>query len=271
LTKRDLKMRPTDVLRRLHMTGAAALAAVALGACSPPPPEIVYIVLSPTPDPAATAEATPAAETATADVTPAAEPEQTETLTLPATVDATATPAADTPAALPTTAAPATAQPDLAAAAGPTPLPPGFPTPVAAEIQVAEQLFQGGRMFWLQPTGQIWVLVVTGEGQGTWTVYPDTFSEEAPTDTPTITPEAGLLVPERGFGRLWREVPEVREQLGFAVTPEFGYVSEYRYFAGGTVDAGGAYVPGPGYHILFSLYDEQFRFDERDGTWRLGS
>ena len=87
---------------------------------------------------------------------------------------------------------------------------------------------------------------------------------------PSLTPPAGLLQPDRGFGKLWREVPEVRDMLGWAVTPEFGYTSAYEYHAGGSVDANGEFTPGPGYHILYSLYGERFRFNEADGTWQLG-
>jgi hypothetical protein len=141
-----------------------------------------------------------------------------------------------------------------------------------AEVQVAEQVFEGGRMFWVQPVNQIWVMVVTGEGQGQWLVYPDNFDEETDpeTDPSLVPPEDALIQPERGFGKLWRENPEVRDALGWAVTPEFGYVSQYRYVPGGEI-ADGAYVPGPGFHTLFSLGGELFRFNETDGTWQLGS
>lgn len=272
--------------RRGHVLLAATLL-IAAG-CSQL--EVVYIVLSPTPNstegtsvaaaetplPAQTAEATLEVTTdiasdelapqitASAGVSIAAAPTPldavlpTEVISPELTLPVDLTPSVEV---APTeTATPLT-----------TPLPPGFPTPVMAEIQVAEQLFEHGRMFWLQPTGQIWVLTLTGEGRGNWTVYPDAFIESEPTLVPTITPVAGLIVPDRGFGKVWREIPAVREQLGFAVTPEFGYVSEYAYYAGGSIDASGAYAAGSGYHILYSLYDEQFRFDEADGTWRLGS
>ncbi|MDL1901344.1 hypothetical protein FBR02_11290 [Anaerolineae bacterium CFX9] len=149
-----------------------------------------------------------------------------------------------------------------------TPLPSGFPTPVVAEIQVAEQLYERGRMFWLQPTDEIWVLVITEEGRGTWSVYPDTYADgEVLAEIPS--PGDGLIVPERGFGKLWRESQTVRDALGYAVTPEFGYVSPYVYNAGGSM-SGSRYTPGPGYHIIYSLYGEQFRFNEVDGTWQLG-
>ncbi|MEO0560516.1 MAG: hypothetical protein AAF125_00280, partial [Chloroflexota bacterium] len=107
--------------------------------------------------------------------------------------------------------------------AGPTPLPDGFPPVTNAEVQVAEQVFEGGRMFWVQPVNQLWVMIVNEDGRGQWLVYPDNFDEavDDPTDPAIVAPE-GLIQPERGFGKLWRENPEIRDALGWAVTPEFG-------------------------------------------------
>src|SRR5689334_4849991 len=34
-----------------------------------------------------------------------------------------------------------------------------FPTPTVSQIQVAEQVFEHGRMMWIQPRKQIWVMV----------------------------------------------------------------------------------------------------------------
>ena len=203
-------------------------------------------VAEPPTEAAATSEVAQVAQGVTLAVTPLE-------FTLDATVPPTETPAAQTPSA--------------------TQPPAGFPTPVFEQIQVAEQLFENGRMFWLQPIDQIWVLVVTGEGRGTWTVYDNTHVEGEPESDPSIVPPEGMLQPVRGFGKLWREVQQVRDQLGWAVTPEFGYVSRYEFHAGGTVNQQGAFtqVPGTGYHILFSLYGEQFRFNETDSTWQLGS
>jgi hypothetical protein len=153
----------------------------------------------------------------------------------------------------------------------PTDLPPNFPTPVRAPIQVAEELFEHGRMFWVGATEQIWVLKITGEGHGTWEVYEDTFVDGEPENDPNLVPPDGRYQPQRGFGKLWRESGNLREELGWGVTPEFGYVSNYEYHAGGSIDANGNYVPGPGYHILFSLGGELFRFHAADGTWQLGN
>ena len=37
---------------------------------------------------------------------------------------------------------------------------------------------------------------------------------------PAITPPSGLRQPERGFGKVWREHPDLREQLGWALEKE---------------------------------------------------
>ncbi|MFZ4814239.1 MAG: hypothetical protein ACOYL5_06880 [Phototrophicaceae bacterium] len=171
---------------------------------------------------------------------------------------------------IPTPTPPPSPTLDPNASVGPTPLPAGFPPLVDAEVQVAEQVFEGGRMFWVQPVNQLWVMLVEEEGRGRWLVYADTFDEAVDFDEdPNITPPEGKIEPERGFGKLWRENPEVRDALGWALTPEFGYISQYRYVPGGQV-TNGVYTAGPGYHILFSLNSELFRFNESDGTWQLG-
>jgi hypothetical protein len=142
-----------------------------------------------------------------------------------------------------------------------------MPTPTISDIQVAEQLFENGRMFWLQPTNQIWVMVETGAGTGIWTVHDDLFVEGDVEFDPRIVPPTGLLQPERGFGRLWRDNAEVQEAVGWAVESEVGHVSRYEYRPAGEV-VDGEYVPAPGYHILSSIYGEVFRFNEINGTWQ---
>lgn len=135
---------------------------------------------------------------------------------------------------------------------------------------MAEQVFEGGRMFWVEPVNQIWVMVVTREGRGTWLIYEDNYDETTDIETdPSIIAPEGKIQPERGFGKLWRENPELRDTLGWALTPEFGYISRYRYVPGGEM-VNGAYVAGPGYHVLFSLNGEAFRFNETDSSWQLG-
>jgi len=203
---------------------------VAASACQPSTPTVVYVVVSPTPG-----EAAPPS-----------------TATLPPTVPPQ-----------PTTPTP-TVPPSPTATLNP------FPTETVAQVQVAEQVFEHGRMFWVQPAAQIWVMVVDEEGSGRWLRYQDTFveGEDMSTD-PALAPPDGLLQPERGFGKLWRENAEVRDTLGWAITPEFGYISEYRYKPGGTVE-NGAHIAGPGQHMLLSLNSEAFCFIEATSRWQLG-
>lgn len=143
------------------------------------------------------------------------------------------------------------------------------PTPTVRQIQVAEQIFERGRMFWLQPTGQIWVMVVTGAGVGNWYVYEDQFEEGDPESDPElIPPDEDLRQPVRGFGLLWRNNTRLRELLGWGTTDEFGYVTRYEYHPALQVEDG-QIVSAPGEHVLYSLVGEGFRFIEESGSWRL--
>jgi hypothetical protein len=142
------------------------------------------------------------------------------------------------------------------------------PTATLGQIQVAEEVFEHGRMFWIQPRKQIWVMYDNGSGSGEWKIYDDTYQDSEPASDPSIVPPDDKYQPTRGFGKLWRSNPEIKDKLGFGTTPEFGYVSNYEYHPGGQVDANGVWQPGSGYHILFSLYNEKFMFNEVDGTWK---
>lgn len=182
--------------------------------------------------------------------------------------DASNTVATDTtapliPTSTPTiTAVPATATPSITATVDVR------PTPTLGQIQVAEEVFEHGRMFWIQPRKQIWVMYDSGQGTGEWKVYDDTYNDTEPQTDPSIVAPDGKYQPTRGFGKLWRTNQEIKDKLGFGITPEFGYVSNYEYYPGGQVNAQGQWQAGPGYHILFSLYNEKFQFNEVDGTWK---
>lgn len=206
-----------------------ALLVVALAACQGPPPTQIVLVVTATPTPEDALLGSPTAESqAAASATSEASPSATSGTASAGTV---------TPQALPS------AQPS--------------PTAIVSQIQVAEQVFENGRMFWLQPSQQVWVMLSDGSGQGEWLIYEDTFVEGDIEFDPSIVPPQGFEQPERGFGKLWRENPELRDSLGWAITPEFGHVTRYEYHA----DAG--------YHVLVSLYEEEFRFNEADRRWQL--
>ena len=152
-----------------------------------------------------------------------------------------------------------------------TPTPDPFPETIVGSIYVAEQRFEDGWMFWLQPNAQIWVLSVDEGGRNVWSVYDDTFVEgEAETDT-QIVPPRDRFQPIRGFGKLWRENPEVRLALGWALDIERGHTTRYEYHHGGSVNKNNDYVPGPGYHQVESLSAGVFRFIESSRSWQVES
>ncbi len=163
------------------------------------------------------------------------------------------------------------ATPEDTATPEPTPTTDPFPTPVVNQVYVAEQRFENGRMFWLDAVGQIWIILETDNGSGPWRVYDDNFVEGQLELDPAIETEVPeeFQQPVRGFGKLWRENPEVREALGWALELEFGHVTRYEYHAGGEVDEQNEYVFGVGYHLLVSLYGETIRFDEETWTWEI--
>jgi hypothetical protein len=145
-----------------------------------------------------------------------------------------------------------------------------FPTPTFNRIYVAEQTFENGRMFWLDPIDQIWVMIQNADDRrsGIWMVFNDAFQEGDQEFDPSIEPPEGFLQPERGFGQLWRENDEIRGALGWATQGEIGHVSDYQYQPSGTVE-NGEFVSEPGYHILASGYGNKvFRFNEINGTWQ---
>jgi hypothetical protein len=212
--------------QRLFICLSLALV-VLFAACQGPPPTQIILVVTATPG-ENTSETVETSETAEAEAA-------TEETTLPPTQEVTPQP---------------------------SPTVNTNPTPTITQIQVAEQVFEHGRMFWLQPTEQIWVMAITGEGKGTWNVYTDDFADGDLEFDPDMTVPQGFEQPKRGFGKLWRDNPDIREALGWAITPEFGYVTRYEYHPGGDGTL-------PGYHVLFSLYNEGFRFNEADQTWQL--
>ncbi len=171
----------------------------------------------------------------------------------------------------------ATLEPSITPTATTTPTPDPFPTPVEGQIYVAEQRFEDGWMFWVEPVAQIWVLTIeeSEDGEETnriWSVYEDSFAEGEPEIDPEIVPPEGLYQPERGFGKLWRENPEVREAVGWALEPELGHTTRYEYHAGGEVITDEEteeleYEPGPGYHLVESLFGDLFQFNEDDFSW----
>lgn len=219
----------------------ALLILLVLLGCSRPPATQVYIVVSPTHQPP-TLTAMSGMEPTTI------EPEATEP-------------------------PPTSAEPTTDTAGNPIVVEssPAFPTPLVNQIQVAEQVFQNGRMFWVQPTREVWVMIAADDTgtHGEWLIFEDSFVEGEDEIDPELTPPADTIQPRRGFGKLWRQNENLRTGLGWGITEEFGFVTDYEYRSGGYLDSDGNYMPGPGVHVLVSAGNEIFAFDEDGQTWRL--
>jgi hypothetical protein len=109
----------------------------------------------------------------------------------------------------------------------------GCPQPfsLAAGLASAVQNFERGSMVWVQgPVNQIYVLYNTG----TYQRYADTWvdGQSAPVGD---VPPPGLNEPVRGFGKVWRENPAVRDALGWAVGFESAATSVRQEFQRGTM------------------------------------
>lgn len=237
----------------LVIIALVGVAALILASCGGLPPINVVVVVTATPDP----------NTIVITVTPAP-----PTNPPPATNTTTPEPATAAPTLPPPPAATNTVEP-------PTPTLSAFPTETRAQIYIAHQDFQNGYMIWISTTTPkvVWVLIKSPDNpnQGEWRIYQDTYADGEPEVDANLTPpSADMYQPRRGFGKLWRETPGLRDALGWATTPEFALNTPYVYQPGGTVDAAGQYIPGPGKHFITTLGRQTFALIESPtgfGRW----
>lgn len=201
-----------------------------------------------TPLPTFTASPSPTTSP-TPTVTRLPSPMPTPSITPSPTPDIQSSPAADTPTAVPIAANPPTEAPDTPTptlTTVPCPLPItttltlaldtdatrslGCPRAEAIVVAAARQPFEHGLLLWRQDVNLIYGL----GPDGTWFFTGDTWREGDPSDDPAIIPPNGLYQPGRGFGRVWRERPGLREALGWATAEEAGFIAVIQEFSGGT-------------------------------------
>ena len=90
-----------------------------------------------------------------------------------------------------------------------------------------------------------------------WTTLRDVdvnaIREEAERPLSGLTPPPGLYEPSRGFGKVWREFPDIRAQIGWAVENERAVTASYQVFERGRV---------------LRIWDDNivWQFDIRDGA-----
>jgi hypothetical protein len=100
------------------------------------------------------------------------------------------------------------------------------PASPAISASMAEQVFERGRMIWIQSLDVICVLY--DDSSRLSEIYPDTWTTGEPDSDPNLVPPSGLLQPMRGFGKVWRENSPVRERLGWASATERPFSSLYQ-------------------------------------------
>lgn len=105
----------------------------------------------------------------------------------------------------------------------------GCPRVDAITTAAARQPFERGWLFWRQDVNLIYGLDL----DQTWFFTGDTWRDGDPPYDPAIIPPANLYQPVRGFGKVWRERPGVREALGWATAEESGFMTVIQEFAAG--------------------------------------
>ncbi|MBK8051203.1 MAG: hypothetical protein IPK16_31325 [Anaerolineales bacterium] len=114
----------------------------------------------------------------------------------------------------------------------------------------AVQRFENGVMVWRGDANAIYIF----SNDGTWQRVDDTFKEGDPEKDFSLESPQGKRQPERGFGKIWRSQPEVREKLGWAIEKESAKNLSIQPFERGIMmDAGGSLFVMPG--------------SEERGTW----
>jgi len=87
--------------------------------------------------------------------------------------------------------------------------------PSIIQKNAAIQTFQNGIMIWIE--GEIYVL---DRLPASYRIYPDSFTEGIDPNNSTETAPDGLVVPVRGFLKVWSSFPDVRTTLGYGTVGE---------------------------------------------------
>jgi hypothetical protein len=97
----------------------------------------------------------------------------------------------------------------------------------AITSDAAEQHFERGTMIWIKEYDRIYILFedVPSGSELACKLFTDEWDPSQPDHDPSLVPPDGLYQPVRGFGLVWRQNPEVRERLGWAVDQETAFVT----------------------------------------------
>lgn len=183
----------------------------------------------------------------------------------PLVITVVVTPTGGAPAPSPSVSAPAQA---------------GYPAPFQSNITAVYQTFERGFMIYLSDRQAIWVfirpLIIANTGGtptaaapnfGPWMAFADTFTEGQPETDPAIIAPSGFLQPKRGFGKVWRDHPEIREALGWATNYEQPYAAVAADYSIGVFDSPSAYTLKSFIHTISTIDGTLVHVDEAARTW----
>ena len=93
------------------------------------------------------------------------------------------------------------------------------PTVETRITRAAVQRMERGWIIWHGDTRQLYVLTMsaTSKLEGRVSIYPENWEASIPETSSAIVAPAGLRQPIRGIGKMWRENPEVRSSVGWAL------------------------------------------------------
>jgi hypothetical protein len=115
----------------------------------------------------------------------------------------------------------------------------GCPTEAIRDVPLARQQYERGQMLYVlqnrRPPGERYIYVIRTDPQPLrYTRHVDTWDAGQPVSGGEAPP-AGRVEPARGFGKVWREQPGVREALGWAVDYEVGDQGTVQRFTNGEI------------------------------------
>ncbi len=136
----------------------------------------------------------------------------------------------------------------------------GCPTEVLRDISVVRQQYERGVMLYAQvgPGAATIYALKTDPQPLRYTAYANTWTPAQPYSGGE-RPPAGRVEPVRGFGKVWREQPGVREALGWATDYEIGDNGTLQRFENGAI----LWTYGDNFVWIFGPDDQATAFPRR--------
>ena len=108
------------------------------------------------------------------------------------------------------------------------------PIPVKLLAAIGQD-FEGGRVYRYaadpdypaDQRGTIYIIYNDGE----WVTFPDNWDSSQPSNDPSLVPPANRYQPVNAIGKVWRDMPEVKNRLGWALESPNAFQGRFQYYA----------------------------------------